>query len=62
MKMLQDMQARSIGWNYKDGRPFGGEENDASEEIPTLRIRVMTEEEEAEIREQGEKELEGIMN
>lgn len=58
LKTLQDLEARSLGWNYKDGRPFGVDDDDAEEELPVLTVRVMTEEEEQEIRELGAKRLE----
>jgi len=51
------MEARSPGWNYKDGKPYGGDEDDAEEELPVLTIRVMTEEKQ-EFREQEAKRLE----
>ncbi|OUR77761.1 hypothetical protein A9Q83_09590 [Alphaproteobacteria bacterium 46_93_T64] len=59
-KTLQDMEARSFGWNYKEGKPYSGADDDVAEELPVLTVRVMTEEEEQEIREQGAKRLEEI--
>jgi len=56
-KTLQDMEARSFGWNYKEGKPYSGDNEDVVEELPVLRVEVMTEEEEQEIREQGERRL-----
>lgn len=53
----QDMHARAMGWNYKEGRPFKHEDDDDAESaIEKLHVRMMTPDEEAEIRRQQSEE------
>ena len=59
LKTAQEMQARALGFNYRDGKPFRDEDEDDQENRPTeLVVRRMTEDEEAALRAAGDKELE----
>jgi hypothetical protein len=54
LKMAEDMEARARGWSYKEGKPFRLDDDDESQDLPELTVRVLTDEEEAAMRERAE--------
>jgi hypothetical protein len=54
-KEAQGMEARSLGFNYKEGRPFKTDDEEQAEKPTVLEIREMTPEQAAQIREAAEK-------
>ncbi len=55
-KIAQEMEARSVGWSYKEGAPFKAlRESAQGEDKPQeLMVRVMTEDEEEAVRKAAE--------
>lgn len=53
------MRARAIGFDYRSGEPFKSGEKDDENKLDTLRLEVMSEEEERRVRERVEKAAQG---
>jgi hypothetical protein len=58
-KEAQNMESRALGFNYKEGRPFKTDDEEAAEKPTILEIREMSPEQAAEIREAAEKRARG---
>jgi hypothetical protein len=55
----QSMQARALGFNYKEGRPFRGDDEDEAQKPTVLEIRDMTDDQVAEARAKAERAAKG---
>jgi hypothetical protein len=58
-KETQNMESRALGFNYKEGRPFKTDDEEAAEKPTVLEIREMSPEMAAQIREAAEKRARG---
>jgi hypothetical protein len=59
MKEAQNMESRALGFNYKEGRPFKGDDEDEAQKPTVLEIRDMTDEQVAEARARAERAAKG---
>ena len=59
LKEAHNMESRALGFNYKEGRPFKSDDEEAAEKPTVLEIREMTPEQAAQIREAAEKAARG---
>ena len=55
LKMGQEMQARAMGWSYKEGRPYRPDDNENDKGLQKLEVGVLSPAEESEIRASLEK-------
>lgn len=55
----QLMEARSIGFDLETGKNVGSEQEKDADQVPEMRVRVMTEEDEQNVRDKLEREVAG---
>lgn len=46
----QEMQARALGWDLKEGKPLGKDDNKPTEDTTVLAVEVMSDQEEADLK------------